>query len=176
MQLQFAYLLKNTFDLAVYADDEIVRIELETGISINGRLRECDVLIHVKKGGQEILLPIEMKCYKTWSSSGGRRGAQDIFRYNLYQDIEILEAYSKCNENIVLGVQLTMTDSENFVNPKSKDYKSWQYDISQGTIIENGTQIEVPIGGKPTLTRIEHNYKFNWNNVGKFFFLKLQGE
>ena len=176
MQLQFAYLLKNTLDLAVFVEDESVRLELETGIQLKGKLRECDMLIRIQKEEQEVILPIEMKCYKTWSSSGGRRGAQDIFRYNLYQDLELLEAYQKEKDEIALGVQLTMTDSRNFVFPKSKDFKSWQYDISDGAFIHGGTNIEVAIGGKPTNILLERSYQFKWKKVGEHFFLKLQGQ
>jgi hypothetical protein len=176
MQLQFAYLLRNSLDLAVYAKDENITLELERGIKVNGKLRECDLLIKVEKGAAKVLIPIEMKCYKTWSTTGGRRGAQDLFRYGLYQDLQLLENYSSENENTALGVQLTMTDNRNFVYPKSKEYKSWAYDISHDSRITDGKLIEVPIGGdKNAYVKLDKNYHFEWTENGSYYFLKIQG-
>lgn len=176
MQLQFAYLLRNSLDLAIYAVDEGINLELEKSIRVKGRLRECDILIRVEKDDKEALIPIEMKCYKTWSTSGGRRGAQDLFRYGLYQDLQLLENYSAENENTALGVQLTMTDNKNFVYPKSKAFKSWAYDISHNATIEDGKLIEVPIGGdKNASVKLDRNYHFEWTESGDYYFLKIQG-
>ncbi|WP_051931275.1 hypothetical protein [Gillisia sp. Hel_I_29] len=176
MQLQLAYLLKNTCDLSIYNEDESVRIELETRIVVEGKVKMCDILLHIKKGEKEVLLPIELKCYKTISSSGGPRGAQDIFRCELYKDLELLESYERHNENTVLGVQLTMTDSRNFIYPKSKNFKSWKYDTSHNTLIKDGILIDTPIGGKPVNMILHKTYLFNWTQVGDYYFLKLQGK
>ncbi|NCU31911.1 MAG: hypothetical protein EOM23_03005 [Candidatus Moranbacteria bacterium] len=84
MQLHFAYILKHSIDLAIYHQDEKVTVELETGIPTKGRMRECDIIITMKKGDDTSVLPIEMKCYKTRAASGGLRGAQDLFRHGIY--------------------------------------------------------------------------------------------
>jgi hypothetical protein len=174
MQLHFAYLLKNTIDLIVYHKDERVTIELETGISLNGRTRECDIVIKIEKGDAFFLLPLEMKCYKKVSSSGGLRGAQDLFRFGVYEDLQLLEGYNK--KDALIGFQLTMTDSRNFVFPKSKAGKSWDYDISEGTIIKGGVKKDTPIGGKNVEIRLTGSYHFLWNKVGDFYFLKLENQ
>jgi len=175
MQLQFAYLLKNSMDLAIHHNDEYVRIELETGIPINGRLRECDILIEIKKGEKENFLPIELKCYRMKSASGKLRGAQDLFKFGIYQDLELLESYKISRKSILSGIQLSMTDNRNFAYPQSKEYKSWDYDISHGHKIENGVQLNTPIGGKPKSFELTNRYFFDWKQVGFFYFLKLQG-
>lgn len=175
MQLQFAYILKNSIDLMVHHANESVSIELETGIQVNGRMRECDIIIHIKKDNEEVILPIEMKCYKTISSSGKPRGAQDLFRYGVYEDLELLESYVNKDKNRLLGIQLTMTDNRNFVYPKSKKGKSWSYDVSDDTIIKNGIEINISIGGKEASAKLIHNYHFKWVTIGHFYFLKLQG-
>ena len=173
MQLQFAYLLKNSLDLIIYEKDENAKIELEGGIPINGRLRECDLQLHLTKNNKLVTIPIEMKCYKTFSSSGGRRGAQDLFRYGIYEDLELLESYVGKNRN--LGIFLAMTDSRNFVYPKSKEGKSWAYDISEGTSIKKGINLNTPIGGNTKNINLKNSYDFAWNNYSDFYFLKLQG-
>lgn len=38
MQLQFAYVLKNSIDLIIHNEEENVQIELETGILINTKI------------------------------------------------------------------------------------------------------------------------------------------
>lgn len=175
MQLQYAYLLKSSIDLAINNKNEHVFIELETGIPVNGRIRECDILIHMTKEQSECFLPIEIKCYKTISSSGNPRGAQDLFRFGVYEDLQLLEGYAFSKPNTLIGIQLTMTDSRNFVYPKSKKGKSWAYDISNGTDIIEGISLSTPIGGKPASISLTKSYKFNWTESGDYFFLKLQG-
>lgn len=173
MQLQFAYLLKNTLDLAVYNDDEHVELELETGILINGRLRECDIVIEIEKGDTKCFLPIEMKCYKEFASSGGKRGASDIFFKDVYKDIELLENYASTSKYLD-GICLVMTDYRGIPFPNSKKGKKWDYDISNGTYITNGVNLNTPIGGYEVEINLSGSYIFNWSEVGKNYFLKLQ--
>ncbi len=173
MQLNFAYLLKNTVDLAIYHEDEIITIELENSISINGRMRECDILVKIEKGEDINFIPIEMKCYKTKTSSGKLRGAQDIFKYSIYEDLQLLESYE--DEFISNGIQLTMTDYRGFPFPKSKEGKSWDYDVSDGKILNNGIELFTPIGGKNVSTILKKSYTFNWQTSGEFYFLKIKG-
>jgi hypothetical protein len=109
MQLHFAYILKNSIDLIIHQKDESVNIELETGIPINGKLRECDIVVKIEKGDKVLSIPIEMKCYKTKTSTGKLRGAQDLFKHGVYEDLELLESYE--SETMLSGVHLAMTDS-----------------------------------------------------------------
>ncbi len=174
MQLHFAYILKNAIDLVVYHPDEMVSVELETGIPVNGRNRECDIVLQLSKGDVTYDLPIEMKCYRNKSSSGGLRGAQDIFRYGIYEDLELLESYAGGKR--LLGIQLTMTDSRNFIYPKSKVGKSWNYDISDGAVINGGIELNTPIGGKQVTLKLNKSYEFKWVELNGFYFLKIQGK
>lgn len=173
MQLQFAYLLKNTIDLAIHHEDERVSIELETGIPVNGRMRECDIVIQADKGEDTIYLPLELKCYKYLASSGGKRGAVDIFFKDVYADLELLESYTT-NESYIEGIQLTMTDYRNLPFPPKKTAKYFAYDISEGTVITDGIHLDTPIGGKEVDITIRGNYNFHWEQVGDFYFLKLE--
>lgn len=174
MQLQFAYLLKNSLDLVVYNEDESVELELEMGIRVGEKTRVCDIIIHIEKGTNKIELPIELKCYRNISSSSGKlRGAQDLFKFGVYEDLELLESY--VGDNRVSGVQLTMTDARNFVFPRNKNGKSWDYDISHGFEIVNGKLIETPIGGKSKRIKLLKSYHFLWKEIGGFYFIKLEG-
>jgi hypothetical protein len=173
MQLNFAYLLKNTVDLALHHDDEIVEIELETGIPINKRMRECDIVIKILKGEDVCFLPIEMKCYKYLASSGGKRGAVDIFYKDVYADLELLEAYAKVR-NFLPGIQLTMTDFRNLPYPPKRSGKYLDYDITHGALVSDGVHLTTPIGGKQIEIRLCGTYHFDWGQVGNFYFLKLE--
>lgn len=174
MQLHFAYLLKNTIDLAIHHRDENISIELETGIDVNGRLREADIVVAVTKAGLTQKLPIEMKCYKTRASSGGLRGAHDLFRYGVYEDLQLLESYCH-NANYIQGIQLTMADSRVFGFPDSTKGKSWDYNTANGTTITNGISIDTPIGGKEVSVTLTKSYAFNWREINGFYFLMLRG-
>ncbi|MBK6833808.1 MAG: hypothetical protein IPG89_05845 [Bacteroidetes bacterium] len=175
MQLHFAYLLKNNLDLAIHHADEAIKVELETGINVNGRLREADIIISITKDDKIQKLPIELKCYKTYTSNGSLRGAQDLFRFGIYEDLQLLEAYTN-NQDFIQGLQLTMTDSRVFGFPNSTKGKGWGYNTANGNSIINGFDVSIPIAGNPdasiTLTK---NYQFNWVEINNFYFLKLQG-
>lgn len=173
MQLQFAYTLKNSLDLAVYNIDESVELELETAIPVDGRLRECDIVIQMTKGETNLYLPIEMKCYKEYASSGGKRGASDIFLKDVYQDLELLESYSR-NTNYCSGIGFVMTDFRGLVYPASRNGKKWDYDISEGTFLQGETIRNTPIGGKKVNINLAKGYAFNWTKINNFYFLKLE--
>lgn len=174
MQLHFANLLKNSTDLIIYHPDESVYVELETSILSHGKRRECDIVIEVKKGDEKFEIPIEMKCFKNISSSGKARGAGDLFKYGVYEDLQLLESY--VIETRLQGIQLSMTDTRNFVHPKFKNGKSWDYDISDGNTIDGGIHIKTPIGGKAVSIKLTKSYHFNWTKQGNFYFLKIQGQ
>lgn len=173
MQLHFAYILKNTLDIAIHNEDEKVTIELETTIKIGNRPRECDIVIKIEKGNEIVYLPIEMKCYREYASSGGKRGALDLFVKEVYADIELLECYSK-NKCFLNGILLVMTDLKRVVFPEIKKGKYWDYDISNGTTLQGIIQKTTPMGGKKVNIKIEGNYYFQWNEYKNFYFVKLE--
>ena len=173
MQLNFAYLVKNTIDLAIHNEDEKITIELETTILVNGRSRECDVVVKIEKGDNIFYLPIEMKCYKELASSGGKRGALDIFFKDVFVDIELLESYSK-KEHFLKGIMLIMTDFRNAVFPEKKNGKYWDYDISHGSQIKGTVTKNTSIGGFDVNINIDGNYNFDWKQYNNFYFLKLE--
>lgn len=173
MQLNLAYLLKNSVDLAIHHNDEQVWIELETGVRVNERMRSCDIMVAMTKGEETKYYPIELKCYKYLASSGGKRGAVDIFFKDVYADLELLESYAQ-KPNYIPGIQLTMTDHRNLSFPAKKNAKYFRYDISDGTSISGGIHLTTPIGGQDVNIKLDGTYSFNWKQVGEYYFLKLE--
>lgn len=173
MQLNFAYLLKNSIDLFLHHKNEFVKIELEAAIPINGRTKECDIVIQIQKDNEIKYLPIELKCYKYLASSGLKRGAVDIFFKDVYADLELLEAYAKI-QNFLPGIHLSMTDFKNIPYPPKRNGKYITYDITHGANVENGIHLTTPIGGKDVEILLNGTYNFNWKAVGSFYFLKLK--
>ena len=173
MQLQYSYILQQILPLICFNDDETVKIELETGVMVEGKSREIDLVILGTNRGLNYKIAVEMKCYREYASSGGKRGATDIFMKDVYEDIHLLESY--CNlAGFNKGVALVMNDLGRLVNPKKKDAKCWDYDISNGTQIGN-LHLTTPIGGKPVDLRIQKSYIFEWAKKGQFWFLENEG-
>ena len=173
MQLQYAYILRQLLPLIIYSDTEIVELELETGVQTNAGAKEIDILVKGTSSQGEHVIAIEMKCYRTIASSGGTRGAHDIFMKDVYQDLNLLEDYVSLGI-AHRGVALVMNDLERFVNPSVKRGKCWDYDISQGNVI-NGATLTTPIGGKNININLENNYTFNWACIGDMWFMELEG-
>lgn len=172
MQLQYAYILKHMLPLIIFQDDEEIELELETAVNDGTSNREVDIMVIVYKGDDVFKIALELKCYRTKSSSGGNRGATDIFMKDIYQDMHLLERYCENNQADV-GIALVMNDYKSFVYPKKKEAKCWDYDISQGTKVGN-LRITTPIGGKPVDILLNKQYKFNWKEIGEYTFLLLK--
>ena len=174
MQLQYAYVLQQLIPLITFHESEQFEIELETGVQANGRSREIDLLFSGELQSQKHAIAIEMKCYRTLAASGGKRGATDIFMKDVYEDLYLLEQY--VSEGIAQeGVALVMNDMERLVNPKRKDAKCWDYDISNGVSF-GPILLNTPIGGKKININLAKKYKLSWLNYGGFWFLEAQGE
>lgn len=175
MQLHYANILSQILPLITIESDESSHVELETGVNVEGKPREIDILLVGKKGKTAHRIAIEVKCYRTKAASGGNRGATDIFMKDVFDDLHILERY--CEEQIAdKGIALVMNDREGFVNPKKKDTKCWDYDISDGAIA-NPQILTTQVGSTKQPVRIVLNrqYTFSWQKCGKFWFTELEG-
>ena len=173
MQLQYSYILQQVVPLICFHEDETVKIELKTGVKINGRSREIDLILDGINSQGCHRIAVEMKCYRTLASSGGKRGATDIFMKDVYEDLSLLEEY--CNHaGFNRGVALVMNDMERLVSPKKKDAKCWDYDISHSTKIGD-VRLTTPIGGKQIDIRLRKSYEFTWVPKGQFWFLENEG-
>ncbi len=174
MQLQYAFLLCQLLDSIRFHADEHYSVELESSIPLEMGRKDVDVLAICNWSGVEYTIAIEMKCYRTRTYSGGLRGAQDIFMKDVYQDLDLLERYCE-NGSVQAGVALVMTDYKNFVSPKLKEGKAWEYDISDGKKTDKNL-FTTPIGGKEVRIELEKEYHFSWRNFGDFYFTELEGQ
>ncbi|GBF22764.1 hypothetical protein tpqmel_0168 [Candidatus Gastranaerophilus sp. (ex Termes propinquus)] len=172
MQLHFAHVLQQVLSLIIFQDDEKIDIKLETSITDGQKRRETDIFIVACKGDEEFRVAIELKCYKEIASSGGKRGAGDIFMKDVYIDLHLLERYCE-NDGADYGIGLVMTNYKNFVYPKKKGSKCWDYDISDGTVPKI-SNYNTPIGGKPVDITLKNKYKFNWIAEGDYYFALLE--
>ncbi len=166
MQLQYAYILNSLIPLMRFRENDNFRILLEHSVRLDHSSREIDLLLEGTDGDKIYTIAVEMKCYREYAFSGGKRGATDIFMKDVYADLELLEKYVDrpiCDE----GVELVMNNLERLIFPKRKDAKCWAYDISDGTSVRDIT-ITTPIGGKEILIELKKEYKFTWINNGEF--------
>ena len=174
MQLHYSYILQQVLrPLICFHKDESVKIELETGVAINGRNREIDLILVGEKSNSCHKIAVEMKCYRKLASSGRPRGATDIFMKDVYGDLNLLEEYCEY-EGFDRGVCLVMNDLERLVNPTTKSAKCWDYDISHGTEVGD-KHFTTPIGGKEINIRLKKSYEFKWVQIGQFWYLEIEG-
>ncbi len=174
MQLQYAYILQQILPLLTFRKNEQAKIELETGVPLNESTKEIDLLLSGTSSEGETKIAVEMKCYRTIASSGGKRGATDIFMKDVYEDLQLLEKYIEAG-HADRGVSLVMNDMANFVNPRNKNAKCWDYDISHGTKFED-ICLTTPIGGKDIYIEIHKKHEILWEQHGEFWFTEIEGK
>lgn len=179
LQLQFAYILQELITVSRYSEDEHIKVILEDTVLIqNGKPQEVDVIVETTKDNLPYRVAIEMKCYRTKTSTGGNRGAIDIFVKDVYEDLEVLENYKLTNKDIKKTYFLAMTDYKNIIIPENKDAKYWAYDISDNHQLKGPISLNIPIGGKEVDIKIKDTYDFQWtnikNDINNFYFLLLE--
>jgi len=175
MQLHYASILNKILPLITIEADESAYVELETGINVERKLREIDLLVTGSKGESTCRIAIEVKCYKTKAASGKKRGATDIFMKDVYDDLHILERY--CEEGHAdKGIALVMNDRKGFISPKDKKAKCWDYDISDGKVV-GPIELTTQVGNTKTPIHIslKRQYIFSWQQHGSFWFSELEG-
>jgi len=174
MQLHYAYVLQQMLPLITFRATEYAAVEMEAGVPLPQGTREIDILVKGESSEGNHAIAVEMKCYKTFASSGGKRGANDIFMKDVYVDLQLLEEYCRLG-HANQGVCLVMTDYRSFVYPRKKDAKCWDYDISHGTRVHD-IALNTPIGGKDISIHLAKRYEFSWEQVGEYWFTELEGE
>lgn len=175
MQLHYAHILNQTLPLVTVEANETSHVEMETGVMVEKKSREIDLLVIGRKGDATHRIAVEVKCYRTKAASGGNRGATDIFMKDVYDDLHILERYIE-EGRADRGIGLVMNDREGFVNPKNKVSKCWDYDISQGTVV-GPIELKTQVGStkQPIYISLKRQYQFSWHQYGSFWFAELEG-
>ena len=167
LQLYYASILKDTLQLLKFSPDEQFYVELEVSVTLIGKPLIIDILVTYNDKVASEKHAIELKCYRTQSSSGKNRGANDIFMHAVYMDLHFTEQYvtEKVSD---FATCLILTDYQNFVSPKRKTSKNWTYDISHGCVV-NSKRFTTPIGGKSVDFSLTKSYHFKWTRQGKFW-------
>ena len=174
LQMHYSTILKTVLDLIKFSPKDRIDIELETTVKIENKPYIIDILLTYTDGIVSEKHSIELKCYKTFSSSGGKRGANDIFMKDVYLDIYYSELYLQ-HKFAHQATCLILTDYPNFINPKSKKTKNWDYDISQGHSFTGG-HFTTSIGGKEVDFKLSKTYKFDWQKNGNYWTTILKPE
>jgi hypothetical protein len=175
LQLHFGYVLQQLLPLITFHESETFELELETGAEFGDSRCEIDVLFTGSSAKSHThCIAVELKCYRTLASSGGKRGATDIFMKDVYEDLAVLEAY-QVGGYADEGVALVMNDMERLVHPTDKTAKCWHYDISQGAAF-GPVVLNTPIGGKDVSITLKRHYQLEWRQYGDFWFLEAQGK
>lgn len=174
LQLHYSSILKTVLDLIKFSPKDRIEIELETTKKVGSKPYIIDILLSYTDGKISEKHSIELKCYKTITSSGGKRGASDLFMHGVYLDIYYSEIYLE-HGFADYATCLILTDHSNFINPKSKKTKNWTYDISQGHSFTGGHFI-TSIGGKSVDLILTKTYKFNWQQNGDYWTTVLRPE
>lgn len=174
LQMHYSTILKTVLDLIKFSQTDRIEIELETTVKVGTKSYIIDILLSYTDGNIFEKHSIELKCYKTIASSGGKRGAGDIFMHSVYLDLyysELYLAYKFADK----ATCLILTDYENFVNPKSKKTKNWAYDISQGHRFTGG-HFTTSIGGKKVDFNLTKTFNFDWVKNGNYWTALLRPE
>lgn len=174
LQLHYAACLQQVLPLLSFSSAETATIELESAVRIGKQPFSIDVLVTGSLAGKaNCRIAIEMKCYRVLAASGGKRGATDIFMKDVYEDLAVLERY--CAAGVAdVGVALVMNEHRGFVHPAAKTAKCWAYDISHGSRV-GPSALTVPIGGRQVDIKLQKSYQFNWEALGDFFFMEVEG-
>jgi len=167
LQMHYSLNLKTVLDLIKFSPKDRVEIELETAVIVEGKTYIIDILLTYTDGIVSKKHSIELKCYKEFASSGGKRGASDIFMKDVYLDIYYSELYLQ-HKFADYTTCLILTDYSNFINPKSKKTKNWDYDISQGHSFTGG-HFTTSIGGRDVDFRLRETYEFIWQKNGDYW-------
>jgi len=167
LQMHYSSILKTVLDIIKFASADRIDIELETEVIIERKRYLIDILLTYKNGIVSTKHSIELKCYKTFASSGRRRGGSDIFMREVYRDIYNSELYSQ-HKFTDYTTCLILTDYSNFIAPRSKETKNWNYDISQGHSFSGG-HFTTSVGGKEVDFKLRGTYEFDWQKNGDYW-------
>ena len=61
---------------------------------INRQYKKIDILLKTSNGKETLHIPINLKCYRQPTRSGGKSGAYDIFKKEVYAGLALLEQYT----------------------------------------------------------------------------------
>lgn len=177
LQLHFSSLLKSIGELYESSKNEVFSIELERPVELSegrfeksgSRKARIDIWITFEnlETGKNHSCAIELKYFKQ------ENHREPNNRYDVFSDIQNLEAYGKF---VDIGFLIVATDHHHYVNQDSYSQDTADFDFRHGQIYRAGTELKYrtakPYGEPITLC---NSYSFVWNEFsGGVHFLKLR--
>jgi hypothetical protein len=175
LQLQLSAILKATGELFVNKEGETFSIELEKTVSLNQGIfaksgserAKIDIVISIREpDGERISCVIELKYFKR------ENYREPNNRYDVYRDIQNLEAYG---DHAHLGYLIVATDHDHYVNKKTYSSNTADFDFTHNRVYTAGVVLSYNTKkpyGKPISLR--NSYRFSWDEMpGGMHFLKL---
>ena len=177
LQLQLSSILKSTGELYERSKSELFTIELEKPVLLSdgsfakSGTTKAKIDIWISFENQETKAKhscaIELKFFKQVNHREPNN------RYDVFSDIQNLEAYGDCAD---LGFLIVATDHHHYVRQDSYSIDTADFDFRHEASYESGTILtyksDKPYGDPITLSS---SYKFAWDEcTGGIHFLKMQ--
>lgn len=170
LQLHYSAILKQIGEIFCIHPKEEFWVELES----NYRGKNIDIFC----GIDNIKAAIEMKCFKKFSSSGGKSAAHDIKMYDTFVDIDRISIYED-DKYVDLGFFLCYTDDIYFVRGEKIQGYAENFNTRNDRKYRK-RQILKPlwIGKWKNQNRdkdiiLKRDIEFNWTTRDKHYFLIL---
>lgn len=172
MQLQLAQILQTLAPVYEYKSSESIKVLLEVPVRIRGTVgRIIDLVIAHTCGSATAYYPVELKCFRLLTRSGGaKRGAQNLGMYDYWEDIENIEGYSKL-PGYSQSFQFTLTDDPYYVTTLHKGSQVAVYSTSAARIAVTGN-LSHPIANRAGAIQLAGTFSMaGWQRLGAFHFI-----
>ncbi len=165
-QHHFADIIRQVGNLYCLTREDVFLVDLETQCKdIKGKTKYLDISCEFVN---KINCAIELKFKKA------TQGAQDHGRIDIYVDIEALELV--CIDKFQVGKFYAITDSPPYIN-KSKVGVGTVFPTHHGHTTEPNATFWVDSKGREHVTvNLKNSYTFNWEKIGKWYFVELSVE
>jgi hypothetical protein len=171
LQLHYSAILKQIGELFCVKPNENFWIELES----NYGGKNIDIFC----GIDNTKAAIEMKCFKKYSSSGGKSAAHDIKMYDVFVDISRISDYED-GKYVDLGFFLCYTDDSYFVKGGTINGYAENFNTREGRKYKKGQLLKPSWIGKwknkerDKEIKLRRDIEFNWITRDSNNFLILE--
>ena len=164
-QHHFAHIVSTVGELFCSRRNDIFLVDLETKLEkVKGKTKYIDITGEFE--GRKASCAIELK-FKT-----DKQGAQDHGRIDVFVDIEALEI--AVQKGYSFGRFYMITDSTAYVN-QSKKGVGTVFTTNDGAVTQAGATFHCPTskGRENVRVKLRSSYQFQWEKIGRWYFLQL---
>jgi hypothetical protein len=173
-QFEFGSILKAMGQLYEFKLEDQFHLEFETSIlleenTIKSKTKKAriDLFIKYRFNNKYTRVAIEIKFFKKENQREPNN------RYDVFKDISNLESYKRYG--IEMCYFLLITDHDHYVKQLKYSKDTGDFDFRHGKSYKANSVLsyrtKVPYGPDIILTK---DYNFNWQELGKFYFLLLE--